>query len=57
MLNNKEHVSEYESYLKTALKSAFDYSTWHEHQYGVKPDLTVEANLKINVIESTKTAK
>lgn len=57
MQNNEAHIKEYESYLKTVLNSGFDYQTWHEHQYGKSPELKVETNLKINVVESQETTK
>lgn len=52
MQNNEEHIKEYESYIQSFLGSSFDYQTWHEHQYGIKPKIKVETSLRINVLES-----
>lgn len=57
MQNNEEHIKEYESYIQSVLGSTFDYQTWHEHQYGIKPKIKVETSLRINVLESKDRTK
>jgi hypothetical protein len=57
MKNNEEHIKEYESYVQSILRSSFDYSTWHEHQYGIKPEIKVETSFQINVLSDKGSAK
>lgn len=57
MQNNESHIKEYESYIQSVLGSGFDYQTWHEHQYGTKPEIKVETSLRINVLNNEDSAK
>lgn len=49
--NKVDVVKEYKNYiLNRVLNGVFDFSTWHQHQYGSIPrNIDVIPNLKFNV--------
>lgn len=57
MQQNESRIKEYEKYAKTVLNSAFDFETWHQHQYGTIPNVKVKTDLSINVVGGQKSAK